>query len=50
MKRPVMILQFVRVIMNYGEVAEWLIASVLKTDVLERVPGVQIPPSPPVKE
>ena len=31
-----------------GEMAEWLIASVLKTDILERVSGVQIPPSPPL--
>jgi hypothetical protein len=32
----------------YGEVAEWLMAPVLKTGVPERVPGVRIPPSPPV--
>src|SRR6202034_2795999 len=31
-----------------GEVAEWLMAPVLKTGVPERVPGVRIPPSPPV--
>jgi hypothetical protein len=30
-----------------GGVAERLIASVLKTDVLERVPGVRIPAPPP---
>ncbi len=30
-----------------GGVAERLNASVLKTDVLERVPGVRIPPPPP---
>ena len=30
-----------------GEVAEWLMAPVLKTGVPERVPGVRIPPSPP---
>lgn len=31
-----------------GGVAERLNASVLKTDVLERVPGVRIPPPPPI--
>jgi hypothetical protein len=31
-----------------GEVAEWLMAPVLKTGVPERVPGVRIPPSPPL--
>src|SRR5208282_6180967 len=31
-----------------GEVAEWLKAPVLKTGVRETVPGVRIPPSPPV--
>src|SRR5579864_8814334 len=30
-----------------GEVAEWLMAPVLKTGVPERVPGVRIPPLPP---
>jgi hypothetical protein len=30
-----------------GEVAEWLMAPVLKTGVPERAPGVRIPPSPP---
>ena len=30
-----------------GEVAEWLMAAVLKTAVPERVSGVRIPPSPP---
>src|ERR1700723_2881942 len=30
-----------------GELAEWLMASVLKTDVPERVSGVRIPRSPP---
>jgi hypothetical protein len=29
-------------------VAEWLMAPVLKTGVPERVPGVRIPPSPPL--
>ena len=29
-----------------GEVAEWLIAPVLKTGVVARLPGVRIPPSP----
>lgn len=29
-----------------GEVAEWSIASVLKTEVLVRGPGVRIPASP----
>jgi hypothetical protein len=33
---------------NCGEVAEWLIAPVLKTGVGETPPGVRIPPSPPV--
>ncbi len=31
-----------------GEVAEWSIAAVLKTAEPVRVPGVRIPPSPPV--
>ena len=31
-----------------GEVAEWLKAPVLKTGVRETVPGVRIPPSPPL--
>ena len=31
-----------------GEVAEWSIASHSKCEVLARVPGVRIPPSPPV--
>src|SRR5262249_37425944 len=31
-----------------GEVAEWLMAPVLKTGIPERVSGVRIPPSPPV--
>jgi hypothetical protein len=30
-----------------GEVAEWLMAPVLKTGMPERVSGVRIPPSPP---
>jgi hypothetical protein len=30
-----------------GEVAEWLMAPVLKTGIPERVSGVRIPPSPP---
>src|SRR5208282_4260832 len=30
-----------------GEVAEWLMAPVLKTGLPERVSGVRIPPSPP---
>src|SRR5450432_3209554 len=30
-----------------GEVAEWLMAPVLKTGIPETVSGVQIPPSPP---
>ena len=30
-----------------GELAEWLMASVLKTDVPETVSGVRIPRSPP---
>ena len=34
----------------YGEMAEWLIASVLKTELLERVTGVRTPLSPPSKE
>jgi hypothetical protein len=33
---------------HYGEVAEWLMAPVLKTGVPERAPGVRIPPSPPL--
>ena len=33
-----------------GEVAEWLMAPVLKTGIPERVSGVQIPPSPPCFE
>jgi hypothetical protein len=33
-----------------GEVAEWLKAAVLKTVELMRAPGVQIPPSPPIKK
>ena len=32
---------------KYGEMAEWLIASVLKTELLERVTGVRTPLSPP---
>ena len=35
---------------KYGEMAEWLIASVLKTELLERVTGVRTPLSPPSKE
>ena len=35
-------------IMNLGEVAEWLMAPVLKTGIPERVSGVRIPPSPPL--
>ena len=31
-----------------GEVVEWFMASVLKTDVAERLPWVRIPPSPRV--
>ena len=31
-----------------GEVAEWLMAPVLKTGIRETVSGVRIPPSPPV--
>ena len=31
-----------------GGVAEWSIASVLKTDEPVRVPGVRIPPPPPI--
>ena len=31
---------------NYGAMAEWLIASVLKTEVPARGPGVQIPLAP----
>gem|GEM_PF-3172990 len=31
-----------------GEVLEWLNRSVSKTDVLVRVPGVRIPPSPQI--
>jgi hypothetical protein len=31
-----------------GEVAEWLMAPVLKTGIPEKVSGVRIPPSPPV--
>ena len=30
-----------------GEVAEWLMAPVLKTGIRETVSGVRIPPSPP---
>ena len=30
--------------------AEWSIAAVLKTAVRESVPGVRIPPSPPIKD
>jgi hypothetical protein len=33
-----------------GEVPEWLIGAVSKTVVLARVPGVRIPPSPPIYE
>jgi signal transduction histidine kinase len=33
-----------------GEVAEWLMAPVLKTGMPERVSGVRIPPSPPSKD
>ena len=32
---------------NIGEMAEWFKAAVLKTAVLETVPGVRIPLSPP---
>jgi hypothetical protein len=32
---------------SIGEVAEWLMAPVLKTGIPERVSGVRIPPSPP---
>ena len=32
----------------YGEMAEWTIASVLKTVEPSRVPGVRIPLSPPL--
>jgi hypothetical protein len=32
----------------FGEVAEWLKAAVLKTVERLRVPGVRIPPSPPL--
>ena len=32
---------------QYGEVTEWLKVPVLKTGVLETVPRVRIPPSPP---
>jgi hypothetical protein len=39
--------RLVRVNCKSGEVAEWLMAPVLKTGVPERVPGVRIPPSPP---
>jgi hypothetical protein len=31
-----------------GEVAEWLMAPVLKTGIPEMVSGVRIPPSPPI--
>ena len=34
---------------EYGKVAEWLNASVLKTDVVARLPGVRIPPFPKTK-
>ena len=34
-------------IKNYGELAEWLMAPVLKTGIPERVSGVRIPRSPP---
>jgi hypothetical protein len=38
-----------RMVLNTrGEVAEWLMAPVLKTGIPERVSGVRIPPSPPV--
>ena len=33
----------------FGEVAEWLKAAVLKTVERLRVPGVRIPPSPPLR-
>ena len=32
---------------KYGEMAEWLIASVLKTELPVRVTGVRTPLSPP---
>jgi hypothetical protein len=35
---------------NHGEVTERLIVPVSKTGVSERIPGVQIPPSPLVKQ
>ena len=41
--RCVVITQFYRF---FGKVAEWLNASVLKTDVVARLPGVRIPPFP----
>jgi hypothetical protein len=34
--------------LTVGEVAEWLMAPVLKTGIPERVSGVRIPPSPPL--
>src|SRR5580700_10219539 len=34
-------------LIRFGEVAEWLMAPVLKTGIPERVSGVRIPSSPP---
>jgi len=31
----------------YGEVVEWFIASLLKSEGVSKPPGVRIPPSPP---
>jgi hypothetical protein len=35
---------------QFGEVAEWFKAAVLKTVEVERLPGVRIPSSPPAFE
>ena len=45
--RPIKIESVVKLYVA-GEVAEWLMAPVLKTGIPERVSGVRIPPSPPV--
>ena len=36
--------------LKYGEVVEWIIASVLKTEEALKPPWVRIPPSPPFLE
>src|ERR1700735_4120205 len=45
--RKMTVVTTVSCLFSAGEVAEWLMAPVLKTGVPERVPGVRIPPSPP---